>query len=443
MNEVTRVHLGRQAFTIAIDAHKSLQAYLAEIEDQVGKNGSDVVKEVELRMAELLSEHGVSSEKVILMEDVKFLKDQLGDPKDFKGDGDDDDTISQTASADAPATKRLFRDTKNGMVAGVAAGIANYFGIDVLLIRIVLVLTVFAGGWGILLYIALWLLIPEAKSSSEKLQMEGKAVTVDSLKQIVNRANVPAAAHRASNTIVPLINSVFRIIVKSLGIVIIFASLALLFGLINLSVYLSLHKANSSLQEFFPIGTEEHVLLILGLVFVALSSIFMIIVGLAIFKRKWPLPTWVTATILSLLFIILASGIALGVDSAPTIHQRFVAAHHQTYQSVQSFTSVNVIGERPVEIRYSTQYAVALSYIDNPDVSQIKATVTNNVLNLNTGNFARRSHCHSHTLCLFPDYDLTITVYTPLAPSINNNGKPINYGPTPPAPPKPIEVNSD
>ena len=55
MNEITKIHLGRQAFTISVDAYKALQTYLHDIKQQVGGKGKDVVDEVELRMAELLA----------------------------------------------------------------------------------------------------------------------------------------------------------------------------------------------------------------------------------------------------------------------------------------------------------------------------------------------------------------------------------------------------
>src|ERR1700729_632294 len=106
MNEVNKVHLGRQAFTISVEAHKELKAYLDAIKKQVGDKS--VVDEVELRMAELLAEHGITGEKVILPADVNFLKEQLGNPKDFKEDTDPIDTNDKPAD-----TKRLFRDTDN------------------------------------------------------------------------------------------------------------------------------------------------------------------------------------------------------------------------------------------------------------------------------------------------------------------------------------------
>src|SRR6478735_2576149 len=101
MNEVTRIHLGRQPFTIAVDAHKALKAYLADIKAEVGDKSTEVIKEVELRMAELLAERGISGDKTILMDDVSFLEQQLGDPQDFK----DDNQGAEQAPAQGSPTK--------------------------------------------------------------------------------------------------------------------------------------------------------------------------------------------------------------------------------------------------------------------------------------------------------------------------------------------------
>src|SRR5581483_2826615 len=151
MNEVTKIHLGRQSFTISIAAHKQLRGYLDAIEKQV--EDKDVIEEVELRMAELLAEHGVKGNKVVLPKDIDFLKEQLGSPKDFMEGG---------GGAEADATpsegKKLFRDTEHGMIAGVASGLAAYLGVDVTLVRIIFVFGTILWGTGVLIYILLWLL---------------------------------------------------------------------------------------------------------------------------------------------------------------------------------------------------------------------------------------------------------------------------------------------
>jgi len=60
--------------------------------------------------------------------------------------------------------KRMMRSTRERMIAGVAGGLANYFNMDPTLVRLVFVLLALAGGPGILIYIILWLVMPEEVS---------------------------------------------------------------------------------------------------------------------------------------------------------------------------------------------------------------------------------------------------------------------------------------
>jgi phage shock protein C len=57
--------------------------------------------------------------------------------------------------------KKLRRSRSDRMVAGVCAGLAEYFSVDPVLVRLVFVLLALAGGPGVLLYIVLWIIMPE------------------------------------------------------------------------------------------------------------------------------------------------------------------------------------------------------------------------------------------------------------------------------------------
>ncbi|NVO84758.1 PspC domain-containing protein [Hymenobacter terrestris] len=92
-------------------------------------------------------------------------------PKHYGATPDDED----------PTFKKLYRDTDNGKVGGVSAGLAAYFRVDVVLIRILFLVGLFAGGFAFPLYIALWILLPEAKTASDRLRMRGSAVTLSAL----------------------------------------------------------------------------------------------------------------------------------------------------------------------------------------------------------------------------------------------------------------------
>jgi phage shock protein PspC (stress-responsive transcriptional regulator) len=404
MNEVTKIHLGRQSFSISVEAQRSLRRYLDAIEKQVKDKG--VVDEIELRMAELLAEHGVSGDKVILPADINYLKGQLGDPKDFKED--DSDTSAEAA---LPIdNKRLFRDTDHAMIAGVASGLAAYFGIDVLLIRILFVAGTIAWGGGILLYILLWLLIPEAKSGSDRLQMAGKAVTVESLKEVVERADVKAAARRANKSIASPINALFNVVVKLAGIALTLTGLSLLVGLLASTVFLLVH-GNIVLDNLFPIGFKEHMLVYLSAFAAALMAIFVVLFGMAVFKRKWPIRLWLTGVLVGLTVMGVIGSAALAADTVPRVRDRY-NAHFRTFvKNVQPYGQVNVIGPASIDSRASDKYYVTVRYYDQSDPSKIKISVKNNILLIDTSQYQWDRQCAS--VCIPNHYDLEVTVYSP------------------------------
>jgi phage shock protein PspC (stress-responsive transcriptional regulator) len=407
MNEVTRIHLGRQPFTISVDAHKVLKAYLADIQKQVAD--PEVANEVELRMSELLTERGVTGEKVILPADVDFLKQQLGNPADFS---EDDDQSAKTAADDATA-KRLFRDTENGMVAGVAAGISNYFGLDVVLVRLIfVVLTIFGGGVGIVLYIVLWLVVQPATTVSEKLQMQGKSVTLGALKDSVSKADLPGAARRANNTVLPVINSIFRVIIKLVGVGFILTGAAMIFGLIVTKVYMLLHHGQLLQENLFPVGFREELVVTLGIILAVIVAIFLILIGIASFMRKWPIRGWITAVLLGLFLVGSAATAALTADAVPHVQERYEAMKHTSaVKGIQPFSKVVTKGEIDLSYISSPDYAVNVQYVDNPDLSKLKTYVTDGTLYVDSTQLDRAKHCTM--LCLFPYYDMTLQIYAP------------------------------
>jgi phage shock protein PspC (stress-responsive transcriptional regulator) len=407
MNEVMKIHLGRQAFTISVDAHHILKRYLDAIQEQV--DDKEVVGEIELRMAELLLEHGLNSNKVILPSDVAFLKEQLGNPTDFKDDSDE-----KVSSENKPSDgKRLFRDTDSAILAGVAAGLAKYFGIDVLLVRLLFVVLVFVTfGWGILLYVVLWLLVPEAKTSSDRLLMAGKSVTVNSLKEVVENADVKGAAHRANARLAGPINAFFRLVLKLIGLIIIVSGLSILFGLLTGETYFLSRGSGWQQDNIFPVGLREHLLLDTAVAVAALLAVFITVLGIATFQRKWPIRTWLTGVLVGLMLVGLAIGGALAADVYPGVHGRYNANLHITTRSVPQFTGVNINNsDIGVNFQASDKYFIVLNYYGNPNLTTIKTSVKNGTLVIDTNQFNDHRNCQ--TLCIPPTYNLSVTIYSP------------------------------
>jgi len=421
MHEVRKVHLGRQAFTIAADAYKELQDYLHAIQEQV--DDAEIVHEIESRMAELLTEHGITGDKVVLAADIAYLQEQLGKPEDFLEDAEQPKTKTRRSS---PA-KRLYRDTDNAMVAGVAAGLAQYFGIDVLIFRILFVAAAFAGGWGIVLYLILWLLVPEARTASERLQMAGKPVTVNSLKEVVARADVAGAAKRANTVVAGTLNTAVSIVLKALGIGLVLCGLCILLALFTAGGYLLIHTGNLFGQDIFPFGWEAHLLIYAAGTVAALLALFTIIFGIAAFKRKWPVSSWVVGGLVGLLLLSIAGSIALGADIAPQVRDRYNAHLHATTRTMQPFTAVTAMGEGVnINFEQSSTYAVRLNYYDNPNLQDIKTTVKDGTLTIDSTSFDWHRHCPE--LCIPDTYDVTVTVQAPNADTL-----------TTPLPPLPFE----
>jgi len=88
------------------------------------------------------------------------------------------DTLSNSGPL---AGRKFYRDTDAGKVGGVSAGLAAYFNVDVTLIRVLFLATTLVGGTGFIIYIILWVVVPEARTVSEKMQMRGDAVTLSGI----------------------------------------------------------------------------------------------------------------------------------------------------------------------------------------------------------------------------------------------------------------------
>ncbi len=179
MKEITRISLASLPYNVEIEAKKELEKYLHAVEHSLGAD-ADAMKEIESRVAELLADRGVSGEKVISIGDVKAVKSQLGEPKDFA------DESSAKKQSDAPeedtSEKKMMRDPSNQLIGGVCSGLAAYAHVDVAMMRLGWVLmTFFTGGFMILAYLIMWIIMPPARTAAERLQMQGKPVTLEAI----------------------------------------------------------------------------------------------------------------------------------------------------------------------------------------------------------------------------------------------------------------------
>ena len=221
MKEITRIHLAKTAFSVEIDAKKSLEKYLNSIQKNMHAD-AEAMKEIEARMVEILAERGVMKEGVIGDDDVLAIKNQMGEPRDFSDDSED--LTNELADAGEKPEKQLMRDTDGAVIGGVCAGIAAYFNINPLWVRLLAIISPFVTfGTMVLVYLAMWVSMPPAKTASDKLRMRGKPVTLAALKEASADGNSITSVGKTP------IAKFFQYFV---GAVVLLTTLAILFGLI-------------------------------------------------------------------------------------------------------------------------------------------------------------------------------------------------------------------
>ena len=140
---------------------------------------------METRIAELFDEYIRTGLQVITVEQVEAVIARMGNPEDLNTDDDEEKKeTEQHAYSNGPA-RRLFRNPDDRVLGGVLSGLSAYFGWDVTLIRIgALVLGCFVHGL-ILAYLIAWIIIPLAKTATEKLQMRGEPINMENIGRTV------------------------------------------------------------------------------------------------------------------------------------------------------------------------------------------------------------------------------------------------------------------
>jgi phage shock protein PspC (stress-responsive transcriptional regulator) len=394
MNEITKIHLGRMAFTIAIDAHKELRQYLEAIKKHVGPKHKEVSEEVELRMAELLTERGITADKVIVAKDIEYLKEQLGSPSDFE-DEDDEPAGKKHHTEDYPS-RRLFRDSRDQILGGVAAGLGTYFGIDAWIFRLIFIALTFAGGSGIFIYLLLWLLVPKAKSNSDFLQMKGKPVTVEALTHYVESQDFEGDARRAGNRIGQALSEMFQTVVKlaryAIGTILTVTSLLAIIWTIGVGTFVLTNPDKlSSAGRVFPVGGDETALalLIVGVLLSAL--VFLLSAGIASLRKKWPLPLWASAALGTVFVVGSAVSVGLGAKVGQRIHDRYEAAHRTETRQVGDFNQLDISGEAIVHYEYADTPSVDVRTIGEVDKEGIRTDVKDGKLLVNVTDVKSKS----------------------------------------------------
>ncbi len=183
------VNISGIVFHIDEDAYDRLHRYLRAIRVHFDSEAGceEILAGIEERIAEMLRQKKPGERQVVSLEDVRETITQLGEPEEISGNGPGEKASSghEEDPATEPAPKRLFRDPDNKYIGGVCGGLGAYFQIDPTWIRLIFLLTFFLGGGGLILYIVLWIVIPKARTTADRLSMRGERVTLSNIEKSI------------------------------------------------------------------------------------------------------------------------------------------------------------------------------------------------------------------------------------------------------------------
>lgn len=192
MNKTITMNLSGIIFHIEEDAYEMLNKYLSTIKgyfhDSEGRD--EIMNDIESRIAEMLQEKVSTTKQAVLKMDVESVIAVMGKPEDFAGESAENAKNESKTEANAPfegnKRRRVFRDPDDAVVSGVCSGISNYFDLDPIWLRGAFAISFFVFGSGLILYIILWMIIPKAKTTAEKLEMRGEKVDINNIGKTVN-----------------------------------------------------------------------------------------------------------------------------------------------------------------------------------------------------------------------------------------------------------------
>ncbi len=384
MNKTININLGGVFFHIDETAYKKLKKYLDAIrrslsDDPKGKD--EILTDIESRIGEILAENVKDIRQVVNEQDIDGIIEVMGKPEDYIGDEEffEEHTSSSYTNKNS---KKLYRDTNDKFLGGVSSGLAHYFGMDTIWVRLIWLVLFFSGGIGGLVYIVLWILLPEANSTSEKLEMEGEAVNIsniekkireeftnasqvlkdgiDDVSEHLKKKNYQSKVKSGSQEIVSLFGKIlstfFNIFGKFIGALLIFIAgitiVSLLFGLLFSSGVGILGVEG----DFFQLPIQDPIfplwiIAVFIILAVVIPFIALFMLGLRILSSS--VKSFSRTTKLSLLGIWLISLVAIAFvsinDGINYANNGFVVKKHLVNTTNKDTLTIKIIKQEDVD----------------------------------------------------------------------------------------------
>lgn len=344
MNKTISINLGGFFFHIDEDAYQKLSRYFDAVKRSLAPDGRDeIMKDIESRIAELFQERIQNEKQVIGLVEIDAVIGIMGQPEDYKID---EETTSNSSFSTSEKTyvrsKRLYRDKDNSLLGGVAAGFGHYLNIDPLWVRILFIISPWITfGTSLIIYLIFWILIPEAVTTSQKLEMKGEPINISNIERKVKEGideiadkignldhqkladNAKNGAEKVGSSIADVLGTIFKIFAKFIGgIIVMIASFSLLGFIIAgiVMMFSSTMPDNYILNHIqTPIGLETP-LWAQGILFILVFGIpffFLLLLGLKLLVNNLKsIGNVATYTLIATWVIASGIAISLGINEA-------------------------------------------------------------------------------------------------------------------------------
>ena len=313
------VNIGSRIFHIDEDAYERLNNYLGRLRTFFASDeGCDeIITDIEMRIAELLEEKSANGPAVITLHHIEDVIVSMGEPDELSGEKRE--TKSEKTHG------KLYRDPDNRQIGGVCAGIAAWLGVAPLWVRVVLIVFTLFYGFGVILYLILWLILPEAKTTSEKLEMQRQIINIDTLRDEVTSAG--SGLKNTGNSVMQGLGKFLRLCTEIISrvvvfvlqlfrrfagalmlfiVLVLFAGIAMIFLVREPMEFGMYHLGSSTLSHAFEWVIPGTALR--WQAYIALSLLFIGGIGMMVFTGlrlmlKWPPVRWIVISLLALFFL--------------------------------------------------------------------------------------------------------------------------------------------
>lgn len=336
MKKTLTINLNQTVFSFEEDAYQKLDQYLNSVNKYFADNPDkeEIISDIETRAAEKFSQKLSRSKTVINLKDINSFITSMGTVEAISGE----ESIS--AASGKTRLKHLFRDPDNRIIAGVASGIAAYFGIDPTLVRLIFIILIFALGFSIWFYPLLWLIIPLAKTAAEKVEMKGKPVTLANLQAAINNKFPQSAADKEEGGLVkallfpfkllgrslpylsPYVKKILPLLLKFTGLLMIFSAVIVSCGLIFI---ISTLVINIVLPPVAYPAVAAAVLILM------IPIIFLLLLGISCYRRKSVLSVFSILGLLTVWLLSVTCLLIAAVNTAPLYLPKMVEAIKSLY----------------------------------------------------------------------------------------------------------------